>query len=119
MKLELFEMYNNFAKDSGITMDEAIVKPSNENNITLVLRNNGFHPVCLEEGRVLGILQEATLLHLEENMPWMDKKNPTFVQALHASKETSSLGERNQTLLDILHWKTDTLAENKSAKLTN
>ena len=53
MKLVLFEMDNNFAKDSGITMDEAIVKPSNENNITLVLRNNGFHPVCLEKGRVL------------------------------------------------------------------
>ena len=100
MKLALFEMDNKFAKDSGITMDEAIVKPSNKNNITLVLRNNGFHPVCLEEGRVLGILQEATLLRLEENMSWMDKRNPTFVQALHASKETSSLGERNQALLD-------------------
>ena len=66
MKLALFEMDNNFAKDSGITMDEAIVdvKPSNENNITLVLWNNGFHLVCFEEGRVLGILQEATLLRI-------------------------------------------------------
>ena len=113
MKLALFEINNNFAKDSGITMDEAIVKPSNENTITLVLRNNGFHPVSVEEGRVLGILQEATLLRLEDDMPWMDEKNPTFVQALHASKETSS-----PALLDTLHWKTDTLAENDSAKLS-
>ena len=118
MKLALFEINNNFAKDSGITMDEAIVKPSNENTITLVLRNNGFHPVSVEEGRVLGILQEAILLRLEDDMPWMDEKNPTFVQALHASKETSSSGERNQALLDTLHWKTDTLAENDSAKLS-
>ena len=42
MKVALFKMDSNFAKDSGITMDKAIVKPSNENNITLVLRNNGF-----------------------------------------------------------------------------
>jgi len=76
VKVALFEMDSNFAKDSGITMDKAIVKPSNEDNITLVLQNNCFHPVCLEEGRVLGVLQEVTSLHLEEDMPWMDKKNP-------------------------------------------
>ena len=94
----------HFAKDSGITMDEPIIKPSNENNITLVLWNNGFHPVCLEEGRVLGILQEATFLCLEEDIPWMDKKTPTVVQALHTSKETSSPGEHNQALLETLLW---------------
>ena len=79
MKLALFEMDNKFAKDSGITMDEAIVKPNNENNITLVLRNNGFHPVCLEEGRVLGILQEAILLRLEENTYVMDGQEKSHI----------------------------------------
>ena len=56
-------------------------------------------------------------MRLEEDIPWMDEKNPTFVQALHASKETSSPGEHHQALLDTLHWKTDTLAENESMKL--
>ena len=59
VKVALFEMDSNFAKDSGITMDKAIVKPSNEDNIALVLQKNCFHPVCLEEGRVLGVLQEV------------------------------------------------------------
>ena len=118
MKVALYEMDSNFAKDSGITMDGAIAKPSND-NITLILRNNGFRSICLEEGRVLGVLLETTLLHLdlEEGMPWMDEKNPMLIQALHASKETSSSGERHQALLDIIHWKIDTQAENESTKL--
>ena len=42
----------------------------------------------------------------------------TVVQALQASKETSSPREHNQALLDTLHWKMDTLAEIESTKLT-
>ena len=68
VKVAVFKMDSNFAKDSGVTIDEALVKPSSDNDVTLVLRNNGFHPVCLEEGRVLGTLQEAILLSLKEDM---------------------------------------------------
>ena len=87
-KVAVFEMDSNFAKDSGVTIDEALVKPSSDNDITLVLRNSGFHPVCLEEGRVLGTLQEATLLSLKDDMSWLGEENPTVIRALHT---TSSL----------------------------
>ena len=86
----MFEMDSNFAKDSSVTIDEAL---------TLVLRKSGFHPVCLEEGRVLRTIQEATLLSLEEDMSWLDKKNPTVVRALHAASSKTK-NDHHKALLD-------------------
>ena len=109
-------MDSNFAKDSGATIEEALVKPSSVNDVTLVLRNTGFHLVCLEEGRVLGTLQEATLLSLKEDMSWLDEKNPTVVRALHATSSKTK-NDHHKALLDTLHWKTDSFLEDETMKL--
>ena len=85
------------------------------NDITLVLRNSGFHPVCLEEGRVLGTLQEATLLSLKDDMSWLGEENPTVIRALHAA--SSKTKNDHKVLLDTLHWKTDSLSEDEAMKL--
>ena len=74
-------------------MDEAIVK--------LVMRKNTRNFSSMEQwfssrlfrGRKSS--RNTTLLHLEEDMPWMDERNPTFIQALHASKETLSPGGKS------------------------
>ena len=81
--------------------------------MSLVLRNTGFHPVCLEEGRVLGTLQEATLLSLEEDMLWLDEKNPTVVRVLHAASSKTK-NDHLKALLDTLYWKTDSLSEDET-----
>ena len=114
-KVAVFEMDSNFAKDSCVTIDEALVKSSSDNDVTLVLRNSGFHPVCLEEGRVLGTLQEATLLSLKDDMSWLGEEYPTVIRALHAA--SSKTKNNHKVLLDTLHWKTDSLSEDEAMKL--
>ena len=84
----IFEMSVDFARDSGVTIEDAIVKPRDDNHITLIVRNSGFSPVCLQEGRIIGSLEETTLL-CEKEMPWVEKKNPAVVRALKTSDDTS------------------------------
>ena len=114
----MFEMNHDFGRDSGITIEDAIVKPSNDNQITLIVRNIGYSPVCLQEGSILGSLQEATLLGLEEDLSWMEK-NPAVVGALQTSDDTlpCATEDRSQVLLDTLQWKTDSLSESEHMKL--
>ena len=113
----VFKMDSNFAKDSGITIDEALVKPSSDNDVTLVLQNSGFHPACLEEGRVLETPQEATLVvSLKEDMSWLGEENPTVIRALHAASSKTK-NDHHKVLLDTLHWKTDSLSEDETIKL--
>lgn len=58
MKMALFTVDGDFVEDSGIIMEEAIVKPDSNCFVTLVLCNSASHPVYLKEGQLLGVVQE-------------------------------------------------------------
>ena len=74
MKMALFKVDNNFVKDSGITMEEAIVEADSNCFVTLVLQNSASYPVYLKEGQLLGVVQEMSEEVAEE----------THVKALQA-----------------------------------
>jgi len=107
-KMALFNVDDDIARDFGVTMEMALVEPKSDNHVTLVLCNNADHPVFLEEGQLLGLLEDATLLDSElPNKPIVGALCTADSPSSHSSFQT----DWYQCLLEALKLRTKLAVE--------
>ena len=69
----------------GVTMSDGLVDVGKY--ITLIVRNQGAEPVVLEEGDIIGHLQSAKLMEVEQDSLFCDTIVPQGTTASHESVE--------------------------------
>ena len=60
IRMASFRVDDDIVKNSGIIMEEAIMKPDSDCIVTLVLHKSASHPVYLKGGQLLEVVQEMS-----------------------------------------------------------
>lgn len=113
--LALFEPAISQLKERGITMENAVIEPDAQNQITLIITNNSLKPVLLEQHEVLGNMELVVLSSIPSET---DMTHTQMVASLSIIKTSMCEDQaREEELLDKLDWNEPTQSENEAQQL--
>ena len=58
----MFESEKEALMEKGLVIEDTVVEPNENRNVTLAIHNRSLHTVRLDEDHILGCLQGATVL---------------------------------------------------------
>lgn len=96
-------------------MENAVIEPDAQNQITLIITNNSLKPVLLEQHEVLGNMELVVLSSIPSET---DMTHTQMVASLSIIKTSMCEDQaREEELLDKLDWNEPTQSENEAQQL--